>query len=627
MSDAAQGEGDIVERPAPAAAGVDHDRIEALVPMRDGERLHTLVILPKDAAETPLVLDRTPYGPGDIFAGPPGARAAEFLHPLHADLFAAGYGLVVQNVRGKFGSEGVYEMNRSVRGPFNATDTDHVTDAWDTVAWLVDNVPGTSGRVAALGLSYDGFTALMHLLDPHPALAACVAINAMVDGWTGDDWFRNGAFRQLPALHYVNRQTTARSAGAAWPSPAHDEYAAWLDAGSAHGMAERLGLAHLPAWERFEAHPAYDAYWRGQALDRLLAGRDVRTPTLHVHSQFDVEDPYGATATFAALRSGASNPGLHHLVTGPWSHVCPFFTDGERLGPLAFGVRTARAFRQEVLIPFLDAHLRPGAGEALPAPVTAFTSGADGWMDFADWPPPDAKPLRLHLAPGFRLLDAPPDNAAGCDAYVSDPHKPVTHQPRPILRKDAPGFAWERLAVIDQRFAGDRPDVLRYASEPLEALLQLAGEPVFTLFASTTGADADWFVKLIDAYPDVTPGEPDMGGYELAISTGVLRARYRDDPGMPTPVPAGEVVAYTLRMPHVCRTVMPGHRLMVQVQSTMFPLYDRNPQTFVPNIFFARPEDFEAATHTVFRRPGAASAITLPTIPPRPVRCSPRASR
>ena len=606
--------GDIRERSAPAVEPVDYIRLEAMIPMRDGVKLRTTVIIPKEATAAPIILNRTPYGLDDQMRSVSSARAADMLNPLPCALFEAGYAIATQHVRGKHGSEGVYEMNRPVRGPWNSSGIDHVTDAWDTIDWLVANVSQGNGKVAALGLSYDGFTALMQLLDPHPALAACVAISPMVDSWVGDDWFRNGIFHQQHALHYVNRQTRAKASTPSWPTPGHDEYDAWLAAGSAHAMAERLQLADLPAWQRLEQHPAYDGYWQAQSLEALLAERAAPVPTLHVHGQWDLDDAYGPVAAFLAMERSPGGGCNNHLVSGPWSHACAYFTDGEELGPLRFARRTARDFRGDLLLPFLEAFLKQGRGAAPIPKVATFAAGTESWRQFDAWPiAQDTR--RFYLSSAASLREHTPDELDASDDYLSDPAKPVTHRPRPILRKDAPGFAWEQMGVIDQRFAGDRPDVLRYASAVLTEPVHLAGPPSVRLFASTSESDADWFVKLIDAYPDTVPDDEVMGGYQLAFASSGIRGRYVADRAHPTPLPSGQVVEYRITLPSITYTLRPGHRLMLQIQSSMFPAFDRNPQRFVPNIFFAEAGDYVKATHRVYRQVGAASVIELPVLP------------
>lgn len=603
----------------------DHERRECMVPMRDGVELRTIVLLPfapgtrKPLSSAPLVLDRTPYAADKwtrLNASPTGPMA---LYALHGELLQAGYIVVLQDVRGKDKSGGLYVLNRPPRGPLNEAGVDHATDAYDTIEWLVNQVPESNGRVATLGISYDGFTTLMSLLDPHPALKAAVPINPMVDNWIGDDWFQRGAFRQTITAQYLWRQTGTKSSELPWPRPFHDEYALWLEAGSAGAMAAQLGLDALPAWQRMTEHPAYDTFWQAQAVDRMLAGRPLTVPTLHVRSQWDSEDAYGAMAAHAAMDPQDTDGTRNLLVIGPWSHPGVGIGDGSSLGAMRWGSDTARDFRRDILRPFLDAHLRGDAPVHDVARVHAFETGVNRWRTFDRWPPAGVQTQTVYLERGFRLgSDAPQDTMCGdegCDAYVSDPAKPVPHQPRPVRPKGAPGAVWDDWMVIDQRFVDGRPDVLSYQSDPFTQALRLAGSPVVNLFACTTGSDADWVVKLIDVHPDEVPGEPSLGGYQLPLAMGILRARYRDDPSQPTPVPAGEVQHYRLVLPHLCHVLRPGHRLMLQVQSSWFPLYDRNPQSWVDNIFFAPPEAYVKATHRVWRLPGRASSIELPVNP------------
>jgi putative CocE/NonD family hydrolase len=612
------GRGDI-PRDVKSLPGLDHDRREVMVPMRDGARLFTVILVPKGATQAPMVLDRTPYGAKRLTSQSASQRAPMSLYAFHAELFEAGYILVLQDVRGKYQSEGDYSMNRPLRGPFNGDGIDHSTDAWDTIAWLVANVPECNGRVGVIGISYDGFTALMSLVEPHPALRAAVAMNPMVDNWRGDDWFHNGAFRQTLTLQYTWVQTASKASELRWPVLGHDEYEAWMEAGSAGGMARRLGIDALPFWQRLSSHPAYDDFWRLQAVDRLLAERPLTVPTMFVRSQWDCEDSYGPMAAYAATAPRGGGEDLRRLVIGPWSHPGVGFHDGGSLGPIRFGSDTARHFRREMMLPFLDGHLREGAAPARLAPVTSFETGSNTWRSFDRWPPagagsPEHGPTPLYLADGQCLAFEPPAGTAGHDEYVSDPAKPVTYTPRPIRPKGGPGSNWDAWLVEDQRFAADRPDVLCYCSAPLGAPLHIAGQPVAHLFASTSGGDCDWVVKLIDVYPPEVSGDPALGSYQLPVAMEILRARYRNDPARPEPVPPGQVLRYEIALPHVSHAFLPGHRIMVQVQSSWFPLYDRNPQRYVDNIFLAQPGDYVKTTQQVHRGPGMPSRIELPVV-------------
>jgi putative CocE/NonD family hydrolase len=591
-------------------------RREAMIPMRDGAKLYTVLIIPKapagSGARFPVMLDRTPYSAkkSTTRGGQLGPYPENILSPAYAELVRAGYIVAIQDVRGKYKSEGDYVMNRPLRGPLNRTAVDHSTDAYDTIDWLVKRVPESNGRVGTIGTSYDGFTALMSLVNPHPALKASVPINAMVDVWKGDDWFHNGAFRQ-EMISYVYGQTAAKESDQQWFTSGYDDYNMFLRYGSASAYGRAMGMEQLPFWLRLLQHPDYDEYWQGQALDRVLARTPLAVPTLVVGSLWDQEDIYGAPAVFEAVKSSPNA----HLVLGPWHHG-QANGPATALGPFDWGSDTGKYFRQAIMIPFLNQQLKDGPPANI-ARVTAFEAGTDEWRRFDDWPqacmrscPANLTPL--YLAPGDRLsVEAP--RAQGSDAFVSDPARPVTYRARPNLSPWAQGSTWRTWLIDDQRFAEARPDVLTYTGEPLTQPLRLAGTPLVHLVASTSGTDSDWIVKLIDVYPDQYPEKPELGGYQLAIAMDVMRARYRDDPANPTLVPAGQPVTYEFALPTVNYTLEPGHRLMVQVQSSWFPLYDRNPQTFVPNIFFARPEDYRAATQRVFHGPGG-TWIGLPIV-------------
>jgi putative CocE/NonD family hydrolase len=609
--------GDIPANFKMATEADDYVKRDVMIPMRDGAKLHTVIIIPKGAAHAPMILDRTPYNANKFTTSTDSPRRALVLPLSYGELADAGYIIVVQDVRGKYKSEGDYVMSRPLAGDLNHTPVDHSTDAWDSIDWLVKNVPESNGKVGTMGTSYDGFTVLMSLVNPHPALKAAAPFNPMVDTWMGDDWFHNGALRQTYA-DYIFEQTADKSSDNKWIAPRYDAYGTWLAIGSAGTLGKALGMDQLPFWQRLTAHPAYDHYWSEQAVDKILAARPLTVPTLYVHSQWDQEDIYGATAAFAATRgqSGAGHDNSF-LVIGPWRHGGGN-GDGSSLGAIKFDGDTGHWFRLNVLLPFFDSHLKDGAPKVEIATVTAFETGANVWRRYDQWPQSCAsgcpfKSAPLYLAAGAKLsFDKQPAASPAFDEYVSDPAKPVTYRPRPIRPTYATDSTWRRWLVDDQRFAADRTDVLTYTSDVLTAPLRIAGQPVAHLFASTSGTDGDWVVKLIDVYPDEVPGNVEMGSYQLPVAMDILRGRYRDDPANPSAIPAGRIVGYTLKLPHADHVFLPGHRIMVQVQSSWFPLYDRNPQTFVPNIFFAKPADYVKATQRVFHKPDAASYIDLP---------------
>jgi len=588
------------EEPHP---GYGYEKREVMIAMRDGVKLHTEILVPKGAKGMPILLERTPYKAGSTTQDKPKMRDAVWA--AQREWVDDGYIIVDQDIRGKYGSEGDYVMTRPPMGPLNPTKTDDTTDAWDTIEWLVKNVPESNGRVGMIGSSYDGWTVTMALLGPHPALKVAAPESPMIDGWMGDDWFHYGAFRQVN-LDYFTGQSTQRGDGTDVPRQGDDDYADFLEAGTAGHWAEVNGFAQLPWWNRLAAHPAYDAFWQLQALDKLVTAKPATVPTMWLQGLWDQEDMYGAVHTWEALKA-AGHAANNHLVMGPWYHS-QINRSAETLGPLKWPGDTAADFRRDVLIPFFDAYLKDRKPAEQLAPVMIYNPAEKHWDRFADWPGEDEKQLTpMYFQPQFELGLVKPEG--GEDSYVSDPAKPV-----PFLTPPVPadgGNRWQTWLVQDQRAVGTRTDVLSYQTPVLDDEVLVEGAPVADLFVKTTGTDADFVVKVIDVYPPTFAEQPELAGYELAISMDIFRGRYRKSFEKPEAIPAGEVQEYRFRLPTVNYTFKPGHRIMVQVQSSLFPLYDRNPQTFVPNIFFAKPEDFRAATMTVER---GASSVLLPIV-------------
>ena len=590
--------GDIPQTFTPPRGEFQYVRREVTIPMRDGVKLYAVLVIPKRPGKFPIMLDRTPYSADKgTSRGGFGPLPENILSPLNAELVRNGYIVAIEDVRGKYKSGGEYVMNRPLKGPLNPTSVDHSTDAYDTIDWLVKNVPESNGRVGTFGTSYDGFTTLMSLVNPHPALKASVPMNPMVDVWKGDDWFHNGAFRQ-EMIGYIYSQTGTKKSEEDWFTTNYDDYTTYLRYGDAAAYAHAMGMEQLPFWLRLTQHPAYDEYWQDQAVDRILAQKPLTVPTLLVDGEWDQEDIYGAPAVFDAVKR--SDNGNAHLVLGPWYHGEENGV-GTSLGAFDWGSDTAKWYRDHIMLPFLNEHLK-GGPPANVARVTAFEVGPNEWTRLNDWPVGCSRGCAasltpLYLAPGGQLGFTAP--AAGEESYVSDPAHPVPYRERPNLPPYSQGSTWRQWLVDDQRFAEARPDVLTFTSTALDRPLHLAGRPMVHLKASTSGTDSDWVVKLIDVYPGQYPQKPELGGYELAISMDVLRGRYRTDPAHPTALTPNQPLTYEFALPNVDYVVEPGHRLMVQVQSSWFPLYDRNPQTFVPNIFFAQPADYRAATQKV----------------------------
>ncbi len=616
----------------PTLDGFDHERRDVMIPMRDGVRLHTVILVPKGARRAPILLTRTPYGAnaltaklesahlGSVLSGPEGAGEALASYDNPTDVVVdGGYIRVVQDIRGKYGSEGDYVMNRPLRGPQNPTDVDHATDTYDTIDWLVSHVTESNGRVGIIGTSYDGFLPLMALVDPHPALKASVPMNPMVDGWMGDDWFHNGAFRQQN-MPYMYEQAGTRANDAKWWSTHFDEYDTYLQAGSAGELGRRRGLEQVGFWRKILAHPTYDAFWRDQAVDKILARLPLQVPVLLVHGLWDQEDIYGDIAVYKAIEPKDAANDKVFLVLGPWYHGQQL-EDGSRLGALKFGSDTALYFRQEVLRPFLDHFLKDDAPPMDVAPVTAFETGTNRWRRLPSWPAGCASGCSvtatpLYLNAGLKLgFTEPKAGNASFEEYVSDPAKPVPFRARPIRPTGyTDALSWWRWLVDDQREASGRPDVVSFVSDVLTGPIKISGEPVANLVASTSGTDADWVVKLIDVYPDEVPGQAHLGGYQLMVSADIFRGRYRESFETPKAIEAGKPLAYRFALPTANHVFLPGHRVMVQIQSSWFPLYDRNPQTFVPSIFWAKPGDYRKAVQRIFHAPGQASFVELPLV-------------
>jgi len=606
----------------PATSGFDYVRRDVMIPMRDGVKLHTVILVPKGARGAPILLTRTPYNATELTTHAHSTHLGPSLsgYDNATDVIVeGGYIRVVQDIRGKYDSEGDYVMNRPLRGPLNPTPVDHATDTYDTIDWLVKNVPETSGRVGILGISYDGFLPLMALVDPHPALKVAVPMNPMVDGWMGDDWFHNGAFRQQ-GMPYIYEQEATRKNEARWPTTHFDDYDQYLQAGSAGELGRRRGLEQVGFWRKILEHPSYDAFWRDQAVDKVLAAQPLKVPVMLVHSLWDQEDIYGAPAVYKAIEPKDTGNDKVFLVLGPWHHGQEI-ADGSTLGALRFGSDTAQYFRREILRPFLDQYLKEGAPKADVAPVSAFETGTNTWHRLPAWPAGCAsgctiRPTPLHLAAGLKLTFAPPKAGdAAFDEYVSDPAKPVPFRARPNqpIGYDN-GLTWPDWLVDDQREASGRPDVLVFTSDPLTAPVKISGTPVVNLVASTSGTDSDWVVKVIDVYPDEVAGQGAMGGYQLMVSADIFRGRYRQSLETPVAITAGEPLLYRFALPNANHVFRPGHRMMVQVQSSWFPLYDRNPQTFVPSIFWAQPPDYRRATQRIYHAPGQASFVELPIV-------------
>jgi uncharacterized protein len=607
----------------PATQSFDYERREAMIPMRDGVKLHTVILVPKGARRAPILLTRTPYSADQLTSHEASAHLGPILYGYDnaTDVIVeGGYIRVVQDIRGKYGSEGDYVMNRPIHGPQNPTPVDEATDTYDSIDWLIKNIPETNGKVGILGISYDGFLPLMALVNPHPALKVSVPMNPMVDGWMGDDWFHNGAFREQN-MPYIYEQEGTRSNDAHWWTANFDDYDVYMRAGSAGELGRIHGMEQLGFWKKILDHPAYDAFWSDQAMDKVLAAQfaanGIKVPIMLVHSLWDQEDIYGAVAVYKAIKPLDKDNDKVFMVLGPWHHGQEI-EPADSLGAIRFGSDTGTWFRQNVLRPFLDHYLKDDApADPQVAKVTVFETGVNRWQKLDAWPvAPAMKPL--YLEPGLKLSFSPAssDTAdAAYTEYVSDPAKPVPYRARPSqpIGYDPP-LTWVQWLVDDQREDSGRPDVLTFTSDVLTAPVHIEGQPIANLVASTSGTDSDWVVKLIDVYPDEVASQPNLGGYQLPIAEDIFRGRYRESLAAPKPIEPNKPLTYRFALPPSNHVFLPGHKIMVQVQSSWFPLYDRNPQTFVQNIFWAKPEDYKKAIQRIYHTRGEASSIELPVV-------------
>jgi putative CocE/NonD family hydrolase len=607
--------GDIPAKFVKPDASNDYVKRVEMIPMRDGIKLYTVIVIPKGASGAPIILTRTPYNAKGRAERTEGSSMLALLPLADEDFVKGGYIRVYQDIRGKYGSEGAYDMTRHPIGPQNHSKTDDTTDAYDTIDWLVKNIKQTNGKVGMIGSSYEGWTVVMALLGPHPALKAAVPESPMVDGWMGDDWYHYGALR-MPNFDYIAGQTEQKGAGSGVPRSAYDDYSTFLHAGSPEAYATANGLDKLGFWKKMLDHPAYDAFWQDQALDKLMAKNPSNVPTLWEQGLWDQEDMWGANHSFAALKA-VGHEGNNYLVMGPWFHS-QVNREGYNLGVFKWDGDTALQFRRDMVVPFFNQYLKDGPPANL-ARATIYNPSENHWETFNDWPiacqTGCAQPMKpLYLQGGMGLgFDKPTEERMAGDSYVSDPAHPAPYLPRPVRFSDSD--AWRTWLVRDQRFVDGRPDVLMYETPPLTQAVKIQGAPIADIVASTTGTDGDFVVRLIDVYPPVYPSQPELGGYELPIASDIFRGRYRESFEHPSAIPANTPQHYKFALPNQNYVFKPGHRIMVQIQSNLFPLYDLNPQTYVENPLMAKPGDYRKATVTILHSGDDASAVWLPIVP------------
>jgi len=587
----------------------DYQRSEVMIPMRDGVKLHTIILKPADiTASLPFLIGRTPYGVD-------GFNRALF-YAWNPELARDGYILVSQDIRGRYKSEGQFIMSRALADHHDPKAIDESTDAYDTVAWLLTHVPGNNGRAGFIGTSYPGFLAMMAGLDPHPAVKAISPQAPMIDVWMGDDFFHNGAFRQSYGYDYVyemetNKESTNVDYGKDKDGKPRDGYDFFLQRGSFAEAAKQSGAKKtLPTWQLFLDYPAYDSVWSSRGVEHSLT--TVAVPTLSVGGYYDQEDMYGPQEEYARLEPHDD----HHqnfLVLGPWRHGSWSATE-RHMGNLDYTEPIGKEYRAQIESKFFAHYLKDEPSTNLSGfdleDTASFQTGSNTWKRYAHFPPKESQPTSLHLQ-GAGLLSWSDATTAAPTSYVSDPANPVPYRQRPIQPTYGPGSKWRPWLVEDQRFVTTRKDLAVWKLPVLKKDLIVTGEVLADIYAATSGTDNDLVVKLIDQYPDNDP-DAKMRGYQLMTNAEIFRGRYLDSFDKAKPLRANSVHEYRFSLHDVDHVFKAGHTVVVEVQSTWFPLYDRNPQTFVPNIMTAKPADYQPATITIYSDPAHDSNLQLP---------------
>lgn len=586
---------------AQSIATDQYSRKEMMIPMRDGIKLHTVIFIPKDQKmPLPFILERTPYG---IEAYPSPERYV-YLKDMAKDQYI----FVFQDIRGRYLSEGEYKMQRAVRNKKDPKAIDESTDTYDTFDWLIKNIPDNNGKAGMLGVSYDGWTSVMGAIDPHPALKAISEQASPADMFLGDDFHHNGAFRLSYAFEYAFMEEAAKT-DSLFPFNYYDTYTWYLKLGPLSNVNKKYFFNRYPSWNNFATHPNYDHYWQKQSLATLLD--TPRVPVLNVGGWWDQEDFYGPLKAYSTWEKHDKN-NYNYLVEGPWNHGGWAHGKGDRLGNISFDSEaTGEYFRKEIQARWFAYYLK-GEGDGKFAEATTFQTGSNKWKTYDSWPPKNAVKKNLYFKQDRNLSFEKPDVASKAfDSYLSDPANPVPYRTRPVEETYSSGSRWRTWLTEDQRFVENRPDVLSFVTDTLTKDVTVTGNLFAHLYASTSGSDADWIVKLIDVYPEHYPVEPKMGGYEFMVANDVFRGRFRKSFENPEPIIPGKVEEYTIDLHSLNHVFKTGHKIMVQVQSTWFPIIDRNPQKYVPNIFEAKESDFQKATQNIYHTLRYPSHIEL----------------
>jgi putative CocE/NonD family hydrolase len=580
-------------------------RTEEMIPARDGVKLHVVILTPADIpGPLPILMQRTPYGVD--------GTSEESFFRGRPELARAGYIYVGADIRGRFKSEGQFVMMRPLADHHNPKAIDESTDTYDTVDWLVKHIPNNNGRVGVIGTSYPGFLTMMAGIDPHPAVKAISPQAPMIDVWMGDDFFHNGAFRQTYGYDYALGLESSKESTDVDYGKGVDGYGYFLERGSLAEDVKQSGVnKKLPTWQAFLEHPAYDGYWYSRGVEHHLD--KVTVPTLTVGGYYDQEDMWGPQEEYASLEPHDSNH-ENFLVLGPWRHGS-WSSSSRHLGALQYGQSIGKEYRSQIEAKFFAKYLKDEPGFDL-EDTASFQTGSNTWHRYAHFPPAEAKSTVFSLCGTGVIVEGSscPSGQTDRSSYVSDPASPVPYRHRPIQPTYAEGSKWGTWMVEDQRFVTGSKDVAVWKLPVLDHDLTITGEVIADIFASTTGSDGDFVVKLIDQYPDDDP-DPAMRGFQLMTNMEIFRGRYRRGFDHPEVLKPGEVNEFKWSLHNVDHVFKKGHTVMVEMQSTWFPLYDRNPQTFVPNIMTAKPEDYKAETITIVNNSGKRSQIILPVMP------------
>ena len=586
---------------AQASNDDQYNRQEVMITMRDGIKLHTVLFIPKNkTGALPFLLERTPYGINDY----PSPEKNGYVKDMATD----GYIFVYQDIRGRYLSEGQFEMQRFTRNKKDPKAIDESTDTYDTFDWLLKNIPDNNGKAGMLGISYDGWTTVMGAIDPHPALVAVSEQATPSDMFLGDDFHHNGAFRLSYGFEYAFMEEASKT-DTLFPFPNYDTYEWYLKLGPLSNVNKKYFFNKLPSWNNFAAHPNYDEFWQKQGLQYRLDS--PRVHIMNVAGWWDQEDFYGPQKAYETWeKKDKSNK--NYIVIGPWNHGGWGGGPGRTLGNISFDTATGETFRKDIQAKWFAYYLK-GKGDGHFAEAITFQTGSNTWKNYDSWPPKEAIKKNLYFQANGKLsFDKPAGKATvDYDSYVSDPAHPVPYRTRPIEETYGPGSRWYTWLTEDQRFVHNRPDVLSWETDSLTKGITVTGSLFAKLFAATTGSDADWIVKLIDVYPEYYPKEPKMAGYQFMVANDVFRGRFRKSFEKPEPITANKVESYTIDLHTLNHVFKKGHKIMVQVQSSWFPIIDRNPQKYVPNIFEAKESDFQKATHKIYRSANFSSHIEM----------------